>query len=209
MGQLPPSQAGGHSVDGALVRQVAGGDVRALAELYDRYGPMAFALAGRITGDTGHAEDAVAQVFVSLWRDPGRFDPARGAFGSWVLAAVHHKAVEMVRRDEALRRRRAGLAQDAEEYVAGGQDPAVADPLGGLGLGGPGSDGGPVRTALQRLPDGQREALILAYYAGYTQREIATLTETPLGTVKTRMLDGMRRLRDLLDGVDTGEGVGR
>ena len=204
MGQLPSSGTGGPSADVSLVGRIAGGDGRALEELYDRYSQRVFALASSITGDTGHAEQAVTQVFLTLWRDPGRFDPGRDGFASWVLAAVHDRSVDVVRRDDTLRRRRAQLAEDAEAYVVGGPDPP-----GPNGVPWPGQPAEQVRTALRRLPDDQREALVLAYYAGYTQREIATLTETPLGTVKTRMLAGMRRLHALLDGADTTEGVGR
>jgi RNA polymerase sigma-70 factor (ECF subfamily) len=144
-----------------------------------------------VCADEGLAEDVVQEVFIAFWREPGRFDPSRGAFGSWLLTLVHHKAVDAVRRESAIRRRTVPAAEDGEEWSA---------------IPGPGADqaalgavvAGQVRDALGRLPDEQREALALAYYGGYTQREVATLTGVPLGTVKSRMFTGVQRLRSAL-----------
>lgn len=191
--------------DVALVRRVTTGDHGALEALYDRYGRPAFALARRITGDPVFAEEVVQEVFLALWREPSKYDPDRGGFPSWLLATTHHKAVDAVRREETVRRRRAQLAQEAEWFTsASAADVPPVDDAVWAGL-----RGERVRAALQRLPEPQREALVLAYYAGYTQREIAERTNTPLGTVKTRMLAGMRRLRDLLDGVSDEGGATR
>jgi RNA polymerase sigma-70 factor (ECF subfamily) len=187
--------------DGALVRRVADGDDSALEALYERYGRPAFALARRITGESVFAEEVVQEVFLALWRDPEKYNPDRGGFPSWLLATTHHKAVDAVRREETVRRRRATLAEEAVSYTSTASDlPPVEDAVWA------GLRGERVRKALGSLPAPQREALVLAYYAGYTQREIAERTNTPLGTVKTRMLAGMRRLRDLLDGVSDSEG---
>ncbi|HYT10797.1 MAG TPA: sigma-70 family RNA polymerase sigma factor [Mycobacteriales bacterium] len=189
--------------DGVLVRRVADGDDTALEALYDRYGRPAFALARRITGEPAFAEDVVQEVFLALWREPAKYDPARGGFPSWLLATTHHKAVDAVRREESVRRRRQQLAEDADGYTsASSADIPPVEDAAWAGL-----RGERVRQALGSLPPAQREALVLAYYAGYTQREIAERTGTPLGTVKTRMLAGMRRLRDLLDGVSDSEGA--
>jgi len=185
-----------------LVRRVVDGDDRALEALYDRYGRPAFALARRITGETVFAEEVVQEVFLALWRDPEKYDPARGGFPSWLLATTHHKAVDAVRREEAVRRRRITLAEEAAAYTSAASDLPPVEDAAWSGL-----RGERVRQALSSLPAPQREALVLAYYAGYTQREIADRTNTPLGTVKTRMLAGMRRLRDLLDGVSDAEGA--
>ena len=188
--------------DGALVRRVAEGDDTALEALYDRYGRPAYALARRITGEPVFAEEVVQEVFLALWRDPEKYDPARGGFPSWLLATTHHKAVDAVRREETVRRRRATLAEEAGAYTSAMSDLPPVEDAAWSGL-----RGERVRKALSSLPKPQREALVLAYYAGYTQREIAERTNTPLGTVKTRMLAGMRRLRDLLDGVSDAEGA--
>jgi RNA polymerase sigma factor (sigma-70 family) len=182
------------AADVALVRRIRAGDREAVDDLYDRFRRPAFALARRILADDTLAEDVLQDVFLSVWRDPGAFDRARGSFASWLLALVHHKAVDAVRREESQRRRqsRAGdelvlaaptEARDVESEV---WTRVVSER---------------VRGALAVLPTAQREALTLAYYGGYTQREVAALTGAPLGTVKTRMLAGMRRLKEELGGV--------
>ena len=192
--RTPRTPAGGRGSDPAddqIIRRVVAGDQRALGELYDRWSKPAFSLARRVCADEGLAEDVVQEVFIAFWREPGRFDPLRGAFGSWLLTLVHHKAVDAVRRESAIRRRTVPAAEDGEEWSA---------------IPGPGADqaalgavvAGQVRDALGRLPDEQREALALAYYGGYTQREVATLTGVPLGTVKSRMFTGVQRLRSAL-----------
>ena len=134
------------------------------------------------------------EVFLTVWRDAHRFDGSRGGFSSWLLSMTHHKAVDAVRREENHRKRRSA-AELLDERPA--EHPQVDDEVWS------GIRRERVRTALQTLPVPQREALVLAYFGGYTQREIAGLTDTPLGTVKTRMLTGMRRLKDGLDGVQT------
>lgn len=198
----PASRPEADASDGVLLRRVADGDDTALEALYDRYGRPAFALARRITGEQVFAEEVVQEVFLALWRDPEKYDPARGGFPSWLLATTHHKAVDAVRREETVRRRRATLAEEAVRYTSATSDLPPVEDAAWSGL-----RGERVRKALGSLPEPQREALVLAYYAGYTQREIAERTNTPLGTVKTRMLAGMRRLRDLLDGVSDAEGA--
>jgi RNA polymerase sigma-70 factor (ECF subfamily) len=202
--EMPPApRFEADASDGALVRQVADGDHDALAALYDRYTRPAFALARRITGDQVFAEEVVQEVFLALWRDPAKYDPSRGGFPSWLLAATHHKAVDAVRREQTVRKRRATLAEEAAFYVsAPAADIPPVEDAAWAGL-----RGERVRKALGSLPAPQREALVLAYYAGYTQSEIAARTDTPLGTVKTRMLAGMRRLREMLDEVSDPEGI--
>src|SRR5215212_9858619 len=159
--------------DAALVRRIRAGDRGAVDDLYARFRRPAFALARRILADDGLAEDVLQDVFLSVWRDPGAFDRTRGSFASWLLAVVHHKAVDAVRREESQRRRqtraeddlalRAPLSTYDVEDEAASRDVAAR-----------------VRSALGELPDSQREALTLAYYGGYTQREVAALTGAPL-----------------------------
>lgn len=175
--------------DAALVARVGQGDGEALEALYERYGRPCFGLARRILTDDQFAQDCVQEVFLTLWRDSSRYDPRRGGFSTWLLSMTHHKAVDIVRREESLRRRRTGV--DVLEGVASDL-PAPEDAAQAA------YRDERVRAALSDLPDLQREALALAYYGGYTQREIAGLTGTPLGTVKTRTLAGMRRMRDSL-----------
>lgn len=182
------------SADAELVRRLQAGDRGAIDDLYDRFRRPAFALARRVIADDTLAEDVLQDVFLTVWKNPGAFDGSRGSFASWLLAMVHHKAVDVVRREESHRRRQ-GRAED---------DLRLSEPIAARDVEDEAwtrvvSDR--VRTAMKALPAPQREALTLAYYGGYTQREVAALTNTPLGTVKTRMLAGMRRLRENLGGV--------
>lgn len=176
--------------DRALVTRVVAGDDQALEALYRRYARPCYGLARRILVDEQFAQDVVQEVFLTVWRDAHRFDAARGGFSSWLLSMTHHKAVDAVRREENLRKRRSpeSVLDDAVSEA-----PQVEDEVWSL------LRRSRVREALQLLPDVQREALTLAYFGGYTQREIAGLTDAPLGTVKTRMLAGMRRLKEALD----------
>jgi RNA polymerase sigma-70 factor (ECF subfamily) len=179
--------------DAALVRRIRAGDQAAVDHLYGRFRRPAFALARRILGDDDLAEDVLHDVFLGVWRDPAAFDRSRGSVAAWLLTMVHHKAVDAVRREESQRRRQARAGDDLARsgpIVAGDVEEeawtrAVSER---------------VRLALAGLPAAQREALTLAYYGGYTQREVAALTGGPLGTVKTRMLAGMRKLRAELGG---------
>ena len=192
-GSSPPTRSDEDAWCSALVERVAAGDATALEELYDRYSRPAYSLARRVTGDPTFAEEVVQEVFLAVWRQPERFQPSRGGFASWLLAAVHHKAVDAVRREEAVRRRAVALQAvrglDASDGPANRTEDLVEERMRGER----------VRRALRALPDPQREALTLAYYGGYTQREIASLTDTPLGTVKTRMHRALHHLRTTLD----------
>jgi RNA polymerase sigma-70 factor, ECF subfamily len=185
------------SEDDDLVRRIAAGEAGALDELYDRFRRPAFALARRILADDALAEDVLQDVFLSVWRDPGAYERGRGSFSSWLLAVVHHKAVDAVRREESQRRRQVR----AEEDVALNPPGAGADVEQEAWARVVAEE---VRAALGALSAPQREALTLAYYGGYTQREVAALTGAPLGTVKTRMLSGMRRMKQELGGSGSG-----
>ena len=178
--------------DRTLVARVTEGDGGALEALYARYGRACYSLARRILADDQFAQDAVQEVFLTVWRDASRFDASRGGFSTWLLSMTHHKAVDGVRREENLRKRRttADVLETRETDT-----PRVDDQVWSL------LRRERVREVLQTLPDLQREALTLAYFGGYTQREIAGLTATPLGTVKTRMLAGMKRMKESLDGL--------
>jgi RNA polymerase sigma factor (sigma-70 family) len=177
--------------DEELVRAVAAGTHSALAALYDRYGRRAYSLARRVCRDDNLAEDVVQEAFLAFWRDPRRFDPGRGGFGTWILTLVHHKSVDAVRRESAIRRRTVAVVDEGQEWSA---PPGPGADQGALEA----IEAGQIRDALGDLPAEQREALTLAYFGGYSQREVATLTGVPLGTVKSRMFSGMRRLRGAL-----------
>jgi RNA polymerase sigma-70 factor (ECF subfamily) len=177
--------------DAEVMRRIRAGDRSAVDDLYERFRRPAFSLARRILGDDVLAEDVLQEVFLSVWRDPSAFDRNRGSVASWLLAVVHHKAVDAVRREESQRRRQT-LAEEDLALTAPVASRDVDDEAWSRVV------AQRVRTALGALSSSQREALTLAYYGGYTQREVAALTGTPLGTVKTRMLAGMRRLREEL-----------
>jgi RNA polymerase sigma-70 factor (ECF subfamily) len=183
--------------DAELLRRVADGDESAVEALYHRYGRACFALARRILGDQQLAEDVVQQVFLALWQGSG-YDPGRGAVSTWLLSVTHHKAVDSVRR-ESIRRKRLAGEQVLLETAASG--PGPDDEAWAL------LRAERTRDGLRGLPAEQREVLLLAYYGGYTQREIAEMTGLPLGTVKSRTLTAMRKLRDVL-GTAVGEDEG-
>lgn len=180
------------AADADLVCRLVEGDGSALSELYRRYGRACYSLARRICADDGFAEDVVQEVFLTLWRDPRRFDPSRGGFATWLLTLIHHKSVDAVRREGSIRRRTVAAPEPGEDWsptpVPGADHSAMARVAAGQ-----------VRDALHRLPPEQRQALALAYYGGHTQREVAALIGIPLGTVKSRMFAGVQRLRSLLE----------
>lgn len=190
----PARRLGDDPGDTDLVARLRAGDRSAVDDLYDRFRRPAFALARRVLADDVLAEDVLQDAFLAVWRHPGAYDGTRGSFASWFLAMVHHKAVDAVRREESQRRRQA-RAEDEVALAAPTATADVEDDVWGRVV------ADRVRSALGNLPDAQREALTLAYYGGYTQREVAALTDAPLGTVKTRMLAGMRRLKTELGGV--------
>jgi len=189
--------------DVTLLEQIGERSADALAQLYDRYGRPSYSLARRICVDGPLAEDVVQEAFLVVWRDPQRFDPARGAVSSWLLTLVHHRAVDAVRREATRRRRTVAPSEDGEEWNVPPGPGADQAAIGAVVA-------GKVREALASLPAEQREALALAYFGGYTQREVASLVGVPLGTVKSRMFTGTRRLRALLGPhVEVDEGEGR
>jgi RNA polymerase sigma factor (sigma-70 family) len=193
-----PDDASG---DAEVMRRIRAGDRTAVDDLYQRFRRPAFALTRRILADDALAEDVLQEVFLSVWRDPAAFDRGRGSVASWLLAVVHHKAVDAVRREESQRRRQA-QAEDEMALEAPMATRDVAEEAWSRVV------AEQVRKALGVLSAPQREALTLAYYGGYTQREVAALTGTPLGTVKTRMLAGLRHLKQELGGPARGGALG-
>jgi RNA polymerase sigma-70 factor (ECF subfamily) len=173
-------------------RRLRDGDRGAFEQLYRRYAPGAYGLALRVTGQELLAQDVVHEAFLALWRAPEAFDPTRGAFRSFFLSLVHHRAVDTVRREERLRRRTeraVNLQEVAGEDVAEG----VVEEAWLT------TRRKEVREALVALPDEQRRVLEMAYYGGQTQAQIAGELGIPIGTVKTRTLAAMRKLRQMLE----------
>lgn len=174
-----------------LLVRVARAEMSAFEELYDRYGRSVYSLAMTMLRDAEAAREVAQEVFLDVWRTARAFDPTRGSARSWILSLAHHKSVD------AVRRRRLRAVEPLSEALPSGQDVA-AEATTALAR-------GRVREALAALNPEQREAIALAYYGGYTQREIAERLKIPLGTIKTRMRDGMIRLRDIL-GADVAVG---
>jgi RNA polymerase sigma-70 factor (ECF subfamily) len=175
-----------HLSDEAVVALVARSDEEALAELYDRFGRVAYGLALRVLRDEKLAEDAVQEAFLTAWRNADRFMPERGKVSTWLLTLVHRRAVDLVRHED--RRRTEPLPETAELKPS---DSAADDAWLRF-------ERERVQAALRQLPDQQREALELAYYGGFSQSELAERLGQPVGTIKSRMFAGLARLRELL-----------
>jgi RNA polymerase sigma-70 factor (ECF subfamily) len=184
MRSMPRSFA--HLSDEAVVALVARSDQEALAELYDRFGRVAYGLALRVLRDEKLAEDAVQEGFLAVWRNADRFMPERAKASTWLLTLVHRRAVDVVRLED---RRRADPLPETNDATAG----ESAEDDAWLRF-----ERERVQAALRLLPDQQREALELAYYGGFTQSELAERLGQPIGTIKSRMFAGLTRLRELL-----------
>ena len=185
----------GDREDLELHRRLTTGDRGAFDELYRRYASAAYGLAYRLTGQQILAQDVVHDAYMALWRAPEAYDPARGAFRTFFLSLVHHRAVDTVRREERLRKRQeraANLERVAGEDVAEG---VVNEAWVAIRR-------REVREALTTLPAEQRQVLEMAYFDGKTQVVIAEELQIPIGTVKTRTLAAMRKLRRALDQED-------
>lgn len=171
-----------------LLAQIAAGDAESFAALYDRYSRPVYSLAWKMLGDSQAAQEITQEVFEGIWRGAGGFRPGRGTARSWILALAHHKSVD------AVRRQRVRVAEPLPD--------APTDDLDVMGQALRRVEVARVRAALETLPEAQRAVVVLAYYGGYTQQEIAGRLGVPLGTVKTRMRDGLQRLRGALRDVE-------
>jgi RNA polymerase sigma-70 factor (ECF subfamily) len=173
--------------DAQLVTSIARYSEVALAEAYRRHGGAVFGLAKRVLNNPTDAEDVTQEVFLRLWNEPDRFDPARGSLRSFLLAQAHGRAVDAVRSSSSRRAREARDALRTAESPYDMQrevwDLAVADQ---------------VSSAMGGLPEEERRAIELAYFNGHTYREVAQLLDQPEGTVKSRIRNGMRRMRAVL-----------
>lgn len=171
-----------------LLVLVSRGDQEAFKAFYDQLAGAVFGLVRRVVRDPAQSEEVTQEVLVEVWRTASRFDPERGSARSWVLAMAHHRAVDRVRSAQSASDRddRAGRHAQQRPYdeVAERVETRLEQEQ--------------VRRGLTTLTELQREAVTLAYYGGYTYREVAELLDVPLGTVKTRLRDGLIRLRDYL-----------
>jgi RNA polymerase sigma-70 factor (ECF subfamily) len=175
------------ATDAELAGALVARDQRALAELYQRHAGTCLSLARRVLGDRTLGEEVVQEVFVRTWREPERFDPERGSLRSFLLAQVHGRSVDLLRAETARRareqrdalrdpRRSPDLEREVEQLV----------------------ESEAIRTALESLSAGERDAIELAYFGGHTYKEVAVLLEQPEGTVKSRIRSGLLRLRAAL-----------
>lgn len=167
----------------ALARTAAG-DRTAFGELYDELAPSIFGTVHRVLRDYSQAEEVTQEVFVEIWRQAARFDPALANVRTWAVMIARRRAVDRVRSEQAHRDRSLRLVSGVEPAVGGPDDAAVET-----------DEREQARRAMARLPAVQREALELAFYGGLTHVEIAEQIDVPLGTVKTRIRDGLLRLR--------------
>jgi RNA polymerase sigma-70 factor, ECF subfamily len=171
-----------------VVAGVALGDERAFEELYERIAGQVLGLVRRVVRDPAQSEEVAQEVLVEVWRTATRFDRTRGSASGWILTMAHARAVDRVRAAQAATARdeRVGRRDHAREHDEVAEQVELR------------MEQQAVRGCLGTLTDLQREAVQLAYYGGYTYREVADLLDAPLGTVKTRLRDGLIRLRDCL-----------
>ena len=177
--------------DEDLMPLVQRGQAAAFELVYDRHAQAAFSLAYRMAGSRGVAEDIVQEAFLSIWRSGARYERARGSVRTWVLGIVHHRAVDALRRSFVHERRRAS-DEGLEETLETGERTDVEAARH--------EEAATVRAALQHLPADQSQVIELAYFGGFTHTEIASMLETPVGTVKGRMRLGLEKMRHALGG---------
>lgn len=182
----------GTSDEGLLERLATQADTEALSELYDRYRALMYGLAMRITNDTQMAQDAVQEAFVAVWRNAGRYSAARASVRTWILSITHHRAIDLIRR----RRATVPLPEAGGTVNAALTVPDVWTEVSRS------MDSDAVRHAIAQLPEAQRLAIELAYFHGLTQVEIAERTQSPLGTIKSRVRLGLLTMRRHLEDLE-------
>jgi RNA polymerase sigma-70 factor (ECF subfamily) len=177
--------------DVSLVARIAVGDDRALQTIYERYSPMVYGLARRVTASTAHAEEITQEVFVYMWQNPDRFDPERGTLRAFLGALAHHRAVDEVRRNTRRTAREERVGNDATTLAA----LEIGDDVERS------QTAERVRAAVSSLPEQQRQAVLLAYFGGCTFRQVAEQLGIPEGTAKSRLRLGLGKLALLLEGL--------
>ncbi len=194
MSHLSPVPSGDPSPEGTgtpladLLSRCARGDQQAFAALYDATARRVHGLVLRVVRDPAQAEEVTQEVYLEAWRTSSRFDEQRGSALSWLMTLAHRRAVDRVRAAEAASRQDTSYHQRSQVVPHDTTAEAVETAL----------DARRVRTALGELTTVQREALELAYFGGYTHTEVATMLDLPVGTAKTRIRDGLIRLRDAM-----------
>ena len=174
---------GSHSLDAAIMSAIRDGDEQAMAQVYERYSAIVYAVALRVLGDSGAAEDVLQEVFMQLWRNPDLFDANRGSLAGWLAVIARNRAIDVVRKRHS----------DADfTHLSLRGEPYIMSSAESVGL------AGKIRSALTSMPESQRSALEMAFFEGFTHTEIAEKTGEPLGTIKTRIRAGLRALRKAL-----------
>jgi len=182
--------------DEDLMQLVRRGDSRAFECVYDRHSTAAFSLAYRMVGSRPAAEEVVQEAFVSLWRSGARYDRGRGSVRTWVLGIVHNRAIDSLRRSVVHDKRRASDEGIEERFAATERtDTEVARR----------DEAREVQAAMRGLPADQSRAIELAYFGGFSHSEIASMLDTPIGTVKGRIRLGLEKMRGELSGFDPGK----
>ena len=174
---------------GALLRRAGRGDQSAFGELYDALSPLVYGVVLKVVRDPSHAEEVTQEVFVELWRLAARFDGTKGSARSWAATLAHRRSIDRVRSEQASRDR---LDRDVNQVARDFDSVSIAVESS--------MDQARVRRAVTQLSELQREAVELAYFGGHTYREVAVLLDVAEGTVKSRIRDGLIRLRDELGG---------
>ncbi|WP_245644607.1 ECF RNA polymerase sigma factor SigK [Nocardioides jensenii] len=192
---IAPVPSGGSSPEGAgapgladLFRRAARGDESAFTALYDATAARVHGLVLRVVRDPAQAEEVTQEAYLEVWRTSSRFDPARGSALSWLMTIAHRRAVDRVRSAEASHRRDTSYHDQSDSIPHDATAEAATTAL----------EAARVRHAMQSLTEVQREALELAYFGGYTHTEVASMLDLPVGTAKTRIRDGLIRLRDAM-----------
>jgi RNA polymerase sigma-70 factor (ECF subfamily) len=182
------------SADDRIVEGLARATPQAIEMLYDRYGTLAYTLAYRVLNDEGAAQDVVQETFLTIWRRASTYEPSRGSLRSWLCSIVRSRAIDRLRGRSGRARRDLHLEDVPMQTAPSDTWDRVAAEL----------EREHVSRALTELPPDQRQTIELAYYGGYSQREISDLMQVPLGTVKGRTRMALRKLRALVE----GEGLG-
>lgn len=171
-----------------LLAQVASGDKAAFSELYDQSAARVFGLVRRILIDEAQSEEVTQEIFLEIWQTAAKYTATRGSAMTWILTMTHRRAVDRIRASQAGRDRdmKIGIRDYDREFDQVAEQVEVT------------FEGERVRAAMHQLTDLQREAITLAYYGGHSHSEVAAILHVPIGTVKTRLRDGMIRLRDAM-----------
>ncbi|TXN32661.1 sigma-70 family RNA polymerase sigma factor [Lacisediminihabitans profunda] len=172
----------------SLLARIAGGDQDAFSALYDEISPRVFGLIRRLLVDYSQSEEVAQEVFLEIWQSASRYEPSKGGAATWILTMAHRRAVDRIRASQSSRDRdvKIGVRDYVAEYDNVSETVEVS------------IEHERVKEAMTQLTELQRQAVTLAYYGGYSHSEVAKLLSVPIGTVKTRLRDGMIRLRDEL-----------